>query len=114
MLLFQTKACADSGSETDNEEMEVPEEAAATSKSFGKDSSPSKSGAMFQQNEEEDYASDGSSDILQPTQVSSNSSSSSAVVSATVVVAVMKKFVAAELFYSPHRTTIVEPVLVVA
>lgn len=73
VLLFQTKAGVDSGSETGNEQMEVPE-AAAAAESLKNNSSPSKPGAVpLQQSEEEDYASDGSSDILQPTQVSSSS-----------------------------------------
>ena len=74
VVLLQTKEGVDSGSETDNEQMEVPEEAAAAAESLKNNNSPSKPGAVpLQQNEEEDYASDGSSDILQPTQVSSSS-----------------------------------------
>ena len=79
VLLFQTKACVDSGSETDNEQMEVPEEAAAA-ESLKNNNSPSKPGAVPLQQNEEDYASDGSSDILQPTQVSSSSMAVAALV----------------------------------
>ena len=75
VVLLQTKEGVDFGSETDNEQMEVPEEAAAAAaESLKNNNSPSKPGAVpLQQNEEEDYASDGSSDILQPSQVSSSS-----------------------------------------
>ena len=80
-VLFQTKAGVDSGSETDNEQMEVPEEAAAAAaESLKNNNSPSKPGAVPLQQNEEDYASDGSSDILQPTQVSSSSMAVAALV----------------------------------
>ena len=70
----------DSGSETDNEQMEVPEEASAAAESLKNNNSPSKPGAVPLQQNEEDYASDGSSDILQPTQVSSSSMAVAALV----------------------------------
>ena len=70
----------DAGSDTEEEEMDVPDEAAAESK--GNSKSPNKSDAvLYGQSDEEDYASDSSSDILQPTQVSS-----SGIVVAVVVV----------------------------
>ena len=64
-IIFQRAEGGDSGSETEEEEMDVSGEGEAGESTKQKDDST----VVCTPDEGEDYASDASSDILQPTQV---------------------------------------------